>query len=158
VFSSVTTMGAWNAAARPVPADGARIALAAASEQTELVVLDPASESEFVLRRPALWAIGQGQAWQPSFSDADVRDAFAASITRELAVHDVELRSGDPLSRLTGPELIVRLRLSAGLTQAELDAVLARLAARWAADDVIATRVDSLAVQLASVCDEDELL
>jgi hypothetical protein len=39
-----------------------------------------------------------------------------------------------------------------------LDAVLARLAARWAADDVIATRVDSLAVQLASVCDEDELL
>lgn len=157
VFSSVTTMGAWNAAARPVPADGARIALAAASEQTELVVLDPASESEFVLRRPALWAIGQGQAWQPSFSDADVRDAFAASITRELAVHDVELRSGDPLSRLTGPELIVRLRLSAGLTQAELDAVLARLATRWAADDVIATRVDSLAVQLASVCDEDEL-
>jgi hypothetical protein len=150
VFSSVSTMSAWNPKARPVPADGARIALAAASEQTELVVLDPASESEFVLRRPALWAIGQGEPWRPSYSDADVRDAFAASVTRELAVHAVELSSGDPQARLNGPELIVRLSLAVGLTQVELDAVLARLAARWAADDVIATRVDSLAVQLVS--------
>jgi len=31
-----------------------------------------------------------------------------------------------------------------------LDAVLARLATRWAAEDAIATRVDSLAVQIVS--------
>lgn len=147
-FTSVATMSAWNPLARPVPADGARVALAAASEQTELVVLDPTSDTEFVLRRPAVWAIGQGELWRPSFDDPEVAAAFEASIGRELAVHRVALESGDPLARLVGPELAVVLELAAGLTQEELDAVLARLAARWAADDIIATRVDSLAVRL----------
>ncbi len=40
------------------------------------------------------------------------------------------------------------LELLAGLSQAELDAVLARLASRWAADDRIAVLVDSLTVKL----------
>jgi hypothetical protein len=40
--------------------------------------------------------------------------------------------------------------LARGLTREELDAVLGRLAQRWAADDVIATRVDSLRVQLVA--------
>src|SRR5690606_14137168 len=46
VFSSVATMAAWNDAARPVPADGRRVALAAASEGTDLVVIDPTSRTE----------------------------------------------------------------------------------------------------------------
>src|SRR5690606_61613 len=37
VFSSVATMQAWNPAARPVPADAVRVALAAADEATDLV-------------------------------------------------------------------------------------------------------------------------
>ena len=43
-------------------------------------------------------------------------------------------------ARLRGPELVVRLHLIDGLDQGELDAVLQRLAARWAADDRIAVR------------------
>ena len=150
VFSSVTAMTAWNPAARPVPADGRRAALAAASEGTELIVLDPTSETEFVLRRPAVWAVAQGTPWLPSDRDPDVGEAFRASIASELGVHDITLLSGDPQSRLAGEELVVRLALAAGLTREELDAILARLAQRWAADDVIATRVDSLRVQLAA--------
>jgi len=153
VFSCVATMSAWNPKARPVPQNGARVALGAVSEQTELVVLDPGSDTEFVLRRPALWALAQSQPWTPSYSDAAVRDAFSTSIERELAVQAVELAAGDPGYRLAGPELIVRLQLAAGLTAQELDVILARLAARWAADDVIATRVDSLTVQLAPAAD-----
>ena len=42
----------------------------------------------------------------------------------------------------------MRLELVDGLTRELLDATLARLAQRWAANDVIATRVDSLPVQL----------
>jgi hypothetical protein len=42
----------------------------------------------------------------------------------------------------------VRLHLMDGLEKAELDAVLSRLAARWAADDRIAVLVDSLTVKL----------
>ncbi|MGN6427340.1 MAG: SseB family protein [Leifsonia sp.] len=150
VFSSVTAMQTWNPQARPVPAAGPRAALAAASEGTELVVLDPTSETEFVLRRPAVWALAQGQPWLPSDRDPEVLAAFRASLGSELGVLDVELVAGDPASRLTGPELVVRLVLATGLTREELDAVLARLAQRWAADDVIATRVDSLRVQLVA--------
>lgn len=150
VFSSVTAMQAWNPAARPVPAAGPRAALAAASEDTELLVLDPTSETEFVLRRPAVWALAQGQPWLPSHRDPVVVAAFRASIGSELGVHDVELLAGDPDYRLAADELVVRLTLAAGLTAEELNAVLSRLAQRWAADDAIATRVDSLRVQLTA--------
>lgn len=150
VFSSVTAMQAWNPAARPVPAAGPRAALAAASEETELLVLDPTSETEFVLRRPAVWALAQGHAWLPSDRDPVVAEAFRASIGSELGVLDVDLAAGDPGYRLAGDELVVRLTLAAGLTAEELNAILSRLAQRWAADDAIATRVDSLRVQLTA--------
>lgn len=150
VFSSVAAMSRWNPTSRPVPADGVRVALAAASEHTDLVVLDPVSDTEFAIRRPAVWAIAQSLEWMPSFTDPDVLESFRRSVSSELAVTDVHLRAGDPDARLAGPEVVVTLELLAGLTRPELDAVLARLAQRWAADDVIATRVDSLAVKLSS--------
>lgn len=148
VFTSAATMAAWNPDARPVPADAVRVALAAAQEETDLVVLDPIAPTEFVVRRPALWAIAQSLPWTPSYAGRAVADAFAESIATELSVLSVTLVAGDPDSRLAGPELIVRVELIDGLTQIDLDAVLARLAARWAANDVIATGVDSLKVQL----------
>lgn len=148
VFASVGAMSRWNPSARPVPADGVRVALAAADDGTDLVVLDPGSETEFVLRRPAVWAVAQLHEWQPPFESAAVQAAFARSIERELAVLGVTLHAGDPRARLAGPELVVRLELVAGLTRDELDAMTARLAHRWAADDVIATAVDSLSVKL----------
>jgi len=150
VFSSVATMSRWNPTSRPVPVDGVRVALAAASEHTDLVVLDPVSDTEFAIRRPAVWAIAQSLEWMPSFTDPDVLQSFRQSVASELAVTDVHLRAGDPDARLAGPEVVVTLELLAGLTRPELDAVLARLAQRWAADDVIATRVDSLAVKLSA--------
>jgi hypothetical protein len=150
VFASVEAMSRWNPIARPVPADGVRVALAAADDGTELVVLDPGSPTEFVLRRPAVWAVAQSQRWYPPHDAIEVRDAFEQSITTELAVLRVELAPGDPDARLVGPELVVRLTLIAGLTRVELDAVLQRLATRWAADDAIATRVDSLTVRLVT--------
>jgi hypothetical protein len=150
VFSSVAAMGRWNPDARPVPADGGRVALAAAHEQTDLVVLDPLSDTEFVLRRPALWAIAQSQAWVPSHLNPDVLSAMRASVGEEAAVTGIQLASGDPAATLAGPELTVRLSLIGGLTKPALEQILARLASRWAADEVIATKVDSLAVQLVA--------
>jgi hypothetical protein len=133
-----------------VPATAVRVALAAASEQTDLVVLDPTSSTEFVVRRPALWAIAQGERWTPSFLDEDVLDAFADAAAGESAVRSVALAAGDPHSRLAGPELVVQLALADGLTKPELDAVVARMQARWTASEIIALRVDSLRVQLVS--------
>ncbi|WP_350346975.1 SseB family protein [Agromyces sp. G08B096] len=148
VFASVGAMSTWNPTARPVPADGVRVALAAADDGTDLVVLDPGSDGEFVLRRPAVWAVAQSRPWRPPFEDDAVIAAFERSISSELAVLGVELLPGDPDARLAGPELVVRLQLVAGLTREELDATTTRLARRWAEDDVIAAGVDSLAVKL----------
>ncbi|WP_349898289.1 SseB family protein [Parafrigoribacterium soli] len=148
VFSSVAAMSTWNAKARPVPADAARVALAAASEQTDVVVLDPTSETEFVIRRPALWAIAQSHEWIPSYLDPEVLDAFMASAAQEPAVARIELAPGDPDARMAGPELIVTLALAPGLDQQSLDALLARLQQGWAESTLIAARVDSLALKL----------
>jgi hypothetical protein len=148
VFSSVAAMTAWNARARPVPAVGPRVALAAASEGTDLVVLDPTSPTEFALRRPALWAIAQEREWTPSYLDEDVAGEFATSVAHEAAVTALVLMAGDPEARLRGPELRVELSLIAGLDSAQLSDVLARLSARWETSSVIAQRVDSLEVAL----------
>lgn len=150
VFSSAAAMASWNPQARPVPSDAIRVALAAAQENTDLVVVDPTAATEYVIRRPALWAIAQSTGWTPSYASRQVAQAFTESIATELSVLGVELGAGDPDARLAGPELVVRLELVDGLTRTELDATLARLATRWSASDVIATGVDSLRVQLVA--------
>ena len=148
VFTSVETLKRWDASARPVPVDGVRTALAAVADDTELIVIDPGSPTEFVIRRPAVWAIGQRQPWEPSFASPEVFAGLNDSIGGELAVIDLAVEPGDPDARLRGPELVVRLHLIHGLDQGELDAVLSRLAKRWAVDDRVAVLVDSLTVKL----------
>jgi hypothetical protein len=147
-FTSVEAMGRWNPAARPVPADAVRVALSAANEDTELVVLDPVSESEFVIRRPALWAIAQSKPWTPSYLDEEVLSAFLAAAAPEPSISTVLLDAGDPQARLAGPELIVQVDLQPGLDRAELDDVLARFQSRITANDIISDRVDSLRLRL----------
>lgn len=148
VFSSVQAMGRWDAAARPIPVDAMRVALSASAEDTDLIVLDPTADTEFVIRRPAVWAIAQGQRWEPGHLSPEVVGALQESIAHELAVIDVAVAPGDADARLRGPELVVILELVDGLEREVLDAVLARLAQRWAADDRIAVLVDSLTVKL----------
>lgn len=150
-FTSVAALSTWDAAARPIPIDAARVALAAASEGTPLIVLDPGSPTEFAIRAPAFEAMATGAAWTPGFDDETVLCAFLASIAAEDAVHGIHLAPGDPDARLTGPELLVRLSIRAGLARDDLDAVLARLQAEWAADPVIGLRVDSIGVRVDAV-------
>lgn len=147
-FTSVEAMHAWDPDARPIPVESRRVAMAAASEDTQLVVLDPTSPSEFVLRRPAVWAIGQDLDWTPCFEDAEVGEAFAASVQGEPSVARVELAPGDPLGRFAGPELTVGLVLHPGLDRAQVGELVGRLQTRWAQDPVIAERVDSMRVAL----------
>jgi hypothetical protein len=126
-----------------VPADAVRVALAAASESTDLVVLDPGSVTEFVIRRPAVWAIGQSRDWIPSYLDPAVRAAFEG--VRDPRLLSVGLSAGDP----GGPELMVRLELVPGLDRAALDDLLAGLQQAWSENAIIADRVDSLGVTLS---------
>ncbi|QKS11980.1 SseB family protein [Curtobacterium sp. Csp1] len=147
-FTSAEAMRSWDPTARPVPADTRRVAMAAASEETQLVVLDPTAPTEFVLRRPAVWAIGQDVPWTPCFEDPEVARAFADSVADEPAIARVELSPGDPLGRFAGAELTVGLALHPGLDQGDVQALVGRLQQRWTADTVVAERVDSMRVAL----------
>ncbi|NNC13375.1 SseB family protein [Planctomonas sp. JC2975] len=149
-FTSVTTMSAWNQKARPVPAVGPRIALAAASEETELVVIDPTSPTEFVLRRPMVRALATGAEWIAPWSDPEVVDAFGAATLGESDVVGLRVSSGDPSARLAGPEAQVGVVLRSGLDADALRALVARLSEAWGASAVIAERVDSLSLRLLS--------
>jgi hypothetical protein len=150
-FISVAALSNWDAAARPIPIEAARVALAAASEGTPLIVLDPGSPTEFAIRGPAFEAIATGATWTPSYADEAVLDAFLASSAAEEALRAIQLAPGDPDARLAGPELLVQLSVRAGLEKDELDALLARLQVSWAADPVIAARVDSIGVRVDRV-------
>jgi len=147
-FTSVETLARWDPKARPVPAAGPRVALAAASEQTELVVIDPASPTEFVLRRPAVFALSTDQQWAPPHRDPAVIAAFDASIAGEADALAVRLESGDPRHRLQAPELVVALAVRQGLDQPGVKALVARLSDRWATSPEIANGVDSMTLRL----------
>ncbi len=150
-FSSVETMRAWNPAARPIPVETSRIALALAAEGTQLLVLDPGSSSEFVVRHPAFASLALGEPWTPPDGDPAVREAFLASARGEVAVRDLQLVAGDPEARLRGTELRVLLGIAPDLAEDELAALLSRLGERWSTDPVIAARVDSITVAPAPV-------
>lgn len=150
-FTSTETMRAWNAAARPIPIVVPRIALAAAASQTPLIVVDPASQTFFVLRRPSFRALATGERWTPCFEDTEVLDAFLESSSGEGSLVAMQLAPGDPDATLAGAELLVQLSVREGLEKSELDEMVARLGERWAADALIADRVDSIGVVVEPV-------
>jgi hypothetical protein len=147
-FTSVAAMQAWDGSARPIPIEAPRVALAAAAEGTPLVIVDPGSDTEFVVRRPALRSLATGECWTPSFEDPAVAAAFEAGAVGQDDLLAVAVGPGDPDARLAGPELLVALTLRPGLDEDGLAVVLAGLQRAWAADPVIAERVDSLGVRV----------
>jgi hypothetical protein len=145
-FTSVAAMQAWDPASRPIPIEAPRIALAAGAEGTPLIVVDPGSETEFAVRRPALRALATGEPWTPSPADPEVEAAFARSVEGVDGIAAIALVDGDPEARLRGPELRIAVRFTAGAGEAERADRLAILQERWMSDPVIAERVDSLGV------------
>jgi hypothetical protein len=57
---------------KAVPADGARTAVSGSAGDTVLIVIDPGSQDRVRHPAPAVWAIAQGIAWEPSFASPEV--------------------------------------------------------------------------------------
>jgi len=148
VFSSVDAMRRWRPDARPVPADAVRVALAAASERTDRVVIDARTPATLlVLPRPAVWAIAQGAPWVPAADDPAVLEAIARPAAQHPEIWAVSLVAGDPLGRGETAEVVVRLGVEPGVPPERLRDVIAALSAQWAQDATVAERIDSLSVQ-----------
>lgn len=149
-FSSVAAMSLWNESARPVPSDAVRIALAAASQSATRIALDPGSETEFVIRRPAIARIAQSLPWFPPEKDPEVYLVIKESLASEADVVEFELASGDPTAKLQGPELSISIRIRPGLEPEAVRQLLERVSRRWSVSEVFASSVDSVAVKLVS--------
>lgn len=147
VFTDVAAVQAWNPQARPIPAEGPRAALAAVTEQWSVMVLNPAQES-VVIPRPAVWALAQGTPWRPAVVDGrvveEVRGAIVDAVATDEVLRGVDAQPG------RGAEVAVVLALRPGLTQPEVNDVVARVNAALAGADVVAERVDSLELRLAT--------
>jgi hypothetical protein len=153
-FSSAEAMARWRPGARPVPAPARQVALGAASDGTELVVIDPGSPTQFGLRRSAVEALARDLPWLPPWLDPEVVAAVRAGAEAEDAVAVARVHPDDPECRLEGAsELGVLLGVAERLDREGLTALVARIRARWAEDPAVLVRVDSLAVRVeAAVC------
>ena len=150
IFSSVAAMTAWRADARPVPAEGRRAAVSALTDDCTWVVIDPTSDTELVVRHPALRAIAAEQLWVPPHVDDAVRDAVTLVIANDARIHDYALATADPDARGSGHDLVIRLQLEPGLSPDELTQLLTDFRARLSGSELLTERVDNLLVQVVS--------
>lgn len=150
VFSSVASMSAWNKDARPVPHSAVKAALAAAADGNTRMILDPGSPTEFVVRRPSIEAIAKTQPWIHPSEDEEVLAAFGGALSSFDEFAGWSLGIGDPLSRLASAEVELTLSLARSFTQEEFSELMKSVAARISESEVIALKVDSLRVKLAT--------
>lgn len=122
-FSSVAEMSAWNATARPVPVDMAKLAIAAVSEGHDRVVLNPAGQA-IGIRRPALAALAQGLTWTPPHLNDLVFEAVRLATENVYQFKAIAMFDADPTGQLLKPELGLEISLAPGLSQQELQQVL----------------------------------
>ncbi|KUG51452.1 hypothetical protein AVL62_08860 [Serinicoccus chungangensis] len=143
-FTSTRALQAWDPSARPVPVTARRAARAALQEGCEVVPLDlPPSPG------PAAWtltgsmvrALATGRPWAAAHRDEHVAHAVAAVVAQEDAVRGHDL-GGE------GGELVVTLALRPGLTQGELEGVVARLGRGIALEPEVRERIDAVAFRL----------
>ena len=148
VFSSVESMSLWNKEARPVPTDAIRVSLAAASQMSTRVVLDPGSETEFVIRRPAIAKIAQSLPWVPPEKNPMVLKVLKDSVMGEKLVLEIAASTADPQARLKGAELEVSLQLQPGAAPDEVRQLIERVSSFWSRSADFASAVDTVSIKL----------
>jgi SseB protein N-terminal domain len=132
-FTSLDALGAWNAAARPVPAAAPVVAATALAEGAHLVILDPAGPIPFELAGPALWAVAERRPLLPPRSDPAVIEAVRAITADESEFVESYLAPADDRTDL-------RLQLIPK-DPAQARAAAERIARRLADTPIIRARV-----------------
>lgn len=149
VFSSIAAMRTWNPEARPIPVPMPQAAIAAAQDETALIIVDPGTEeAEIGVRRTQLECVALAQDALPAWADEEVLDAFQQSVAGDARVLNVWLLPGDPEARLLASEVDVVCELRLGLGETEVGELISEVQQRWVLSETIAARVDSLRIRL----------
>ncbi|MDQ3526775.1 MAG: SseB family protein [Actinomycetota bacterium] len=167
-FTSLERLRSWDPACRPVPVTAQRAARAAVQEGCQVIVLDPSGPqrpatggaigsatrtatgsatgagsvteqaTDHVLRGSMVWALATGREWVPAHRDPQVAAAVAAAVGEEPRVlgHDL---TGSP-----GGGLGIVLTVAPGLGPTHLEALVARIGRRIAADGQVRARIDAV--------------
>lgn len=160
IFTSVERLTAWHPDARPVVVYAPRAALAAVSEKAELMVLDPGTDTPFVVRRPAMWSLAKQREWVPSYRNPQVAEQVSAVV--ELMRYIAEVRvmpaAGIATERAdgkkllgggSGPELNLEVSFVPAATAADRKRELSYLQQVLSYDPEFLELVDSLLVTVA---------
>jgi hypothetical protein len=142
-------MKTWNSEARPIPIDAQRVALAAASEHTDRIVVNPGTDS-IVLRRPVVWSIAQGNPyiapWESTEFVADTRDLLG-----DIAnLNEIGVAPGDPNATGEGPDVTLFLGLVDGLDADQVHALVTTVHERISGSDAFIHAVDALTLTLTN--------
>ena len=157
VFTSVPALTSWNPQARPVAAWMPRACLSAVEEGNELVVVDPGAETTFVVRRPAVWALGQQQDWTPSYQDPSLARAVGSVVDLVPGLERIGLAPGPGVATQTasgqvlpgggaGPELKIVAFPEPGMDEAGLRLMAATLQQLLGEIPTLAERADSVEI------------
>lgn len=157
VFTSVPALTSWNPQARPVAAWMPRACLSAVDEGNELVVVDPGAETTFVVRRPAVWALGQQQDWTPSYQDPSLARAVGSVVDLVPGLERIGLAPGAGVATQTasgqvlpgggaGPELKIVAFPEPGMDEAGLRLMAATLQQLLGEIPTLAERADSVEI------------
>jgi hypothetical protein len=152
VFSDVAAMQRWRAEARPIPVSASQAALAAAGDGLSVMVLNPGSDNSVTLRRGAIRALASGEAYTPAWVDEQVAAAIGRGIDR--ATHTISrhrILPGDVAQVLQGPEVVVAVGLQPGLSQDQVESLVAEISLAWSTEDVLANYVDGLGVKVLPI-------
>jgi hypothetical protein len=152
LFADVAALVAWNSAARPIPVEGSRAALAAASDGLSLMILDPGSSESLGFRRGVIEALATGLPYVPPWRDSDVLSSIEGALAQfSSVINKHRVIDGDPARALAGPEVIVVLGVEPGLNQEDLRAVLAMVSANLAGDPIVAKACDGVGIRVLPV-------
>jgi len=141
VFSSLATLSAWDATARPSPVTSSRAAQGAVTERCDVMLLDCGSAHERVLRPSMVWALAQQRGWLPAHTDPFVAQALVRATADEEDVLECVVE-GDP-SRAGILRVVLILR--DGLDADRIQALATRIGERIATDGEARARIDGLA-------------
>ncbi len=147
-FTSVAAMSAWNSEARPIPIEAQRVALAAASEQTDRIVVNPGTDS-IVLRRPVVWSIAQANPYSAPWESTEFLAATRNLLGGIDNLIEIRVEPGDPYATGDGPDVTLLLVLPDGLNADQVEALIAEVQGRISGNDLFVTGVDTLTVTLS---------